>query len=275
MELYFPDAAERNSFAASVHIRGKSLEQLPPGHVFGPSTGSGWLMQYCMEGRGIMEVDGIDIPMEKGDCIVTFPGQTRYERADEKDPWAFMWISLKGESTRQFFEQMGLTPENPVLPGCGRSRIPVLMEQLVESTGAQGMQNDFMLASRLFSFFDACLRFRQEREKHNGIGESYVEKAEAYLNANYTRQELTVAGLAKLLGLNRSYLYEVFKAATGLSPQEYLTRLRIRKSCELLQMPQVTAASAAYSVGYEPSVFSKAFKRVMGMTPARYKRNYK
>lgn len=275
MELYFPDAAERNSFAASVHIRGKSLERLPPGHVFGPSTGSSWLMQYCLEGQGIMEVEGKPIPLEKGDCIVTFPGQTRYERADDNDPWAFLWISLRGESTRQFFEQMGLTPENPVLPGCGRSRIPMLMEQLVETSGSQGLQDDFMLASRLFAFFDACLRFRQEQEKLAGSGSAYVEKAEAYLRENYTRQALTVAELARHLGLNRSYLYEIFKAHTGLSPQEYLTRLRIRKSCELLQLPQITAASAAYSVGYEPSVFSKAFKRAMGMTPAQYKRNYK
>lgn len=275
MELYFSGDAGTNRFHASVHIRGKSLEPLPPGHVFGPTTGSSFLMQYCLEGRGVMEVDGNRFPMKKGDCIVTFPGQTRYERADSREPWAFLWISLTGDSAGQFFHRMGLTPLSPVLPDCGRTRIPVLMEQLVETAGAEDLQNDFLLGSRLFAFFDACLKLRQERERSADTGAGYTEKALAYLHANYTRQALTVAELARYLGLNRSYFYELFKGQTGLSPQEYLTRLRIRKSCELLQQPQVTAADAAYSVGYEPSVFSKAFKRTMGMTPGQYKRSYK
>ena len=42
-----------------------------------------------------------------------------------------------------------------------------------------------------------------------------------------------------------------------------------------VQLPQITAAYAASAVGYEPSVFSKAFQKVMGMTPGQYKRNYK
>lgn len=252
-------------------MRGKSLEPLPPGHIFGPSTGSAFLMQYCLEGRGVMEVEGNRFPMKKGDIIVTFPGQTRYERADLREPWAFLWISLTGESVRQFFGQLGLTPQSPLLYDCGSTGIPRLMEQLVETAE----QNDFLLGSRLFAFFDACLQLRQERERAADTGAGYTEKALAYMRANYTRQTLTVAELARYLGLNRSYFYELFKTQTGLSPQEYLTRLRIRKSCELLQQPQVTAADTAYSVGYEPSVFAKAFKRVMGMTPGQYKRNYK
>lgn len=273
----FSGDTERNTYTLKLYGYGKSPERLPPGHVFGPVTGTAWLLQYCVEGQGVIEMDGASVPLKKGECIVTFPGQQRTERADAQDPWAFLWISLQGESAGHFFEKMGLTPEAPVLPNCGRSNIPTLMDQIVDMADAMGYQDDFMLGAKLFAFFDACLRFRQEMGQPSRTGSSggYAEQAVYYLNMHYTRTDLTVAELAKQLGLNRSYLYEVFKAETGVSPQEYLTRLRIRKSCELLQLPQVTAASAAYSVGYEPSVFSKAFKRTMGMTPAQYKRNYK
>ena len=269
-----PPAGPGSSFAVSLHICGKSPEALPPGHVFGPVTGGTWLLQYCTTGRGIMEVEGREIPLQKGDCILTFPGQTRYERADNADPWGFLWLSFQGESAGRFFEKMELTRQDPVLPGCAGTKIPELMEEIVAAADAAGLQNDFLLGARIFRFFDSCLRIRQGLGKNAPTG-GYVERAIAYLNAQYTRQELTVAELARFLGLNRSYLYEIFKGDTGLSPQEYLTRLRIRKSCELLQLPQTTAADAAYSVGYEPSVFAKAFKRAMGMTPGQYKRNYK
>lgn len=275
----FSNSEERNSFSVKLQFYGKSPELLPPGFVFGPVTGgSTWLLQYCTAGRGVMEVDGRSIPFKKGECIVTFPGQRRVERADDRDPWSFVWIALLGESAKYFFERMGLTPENPVLPNCARSNIPMLLEQIVDTADAVGYQGDFLLGAKLFAFFDECLRFRTERENSSQMGracESYVAQAAHYLDMHYTRDTVTIASLAKQLGLNRSYLYEIFKEVKGVSPQEYLTQLRIRKACALLQIPGVSVTSVACSVGYEPSVFSKAFKRVMGMNPAAYKKNYK
>ena len=262
-------------FGLGISIYGKSPEALPPGHVFGPVTGNAWLMQYCTTGKGIMEVEDRQIPLKKGDVIVTFPGQQRIERADLEDPWGFLWISLQGDTARRFFEKMELTPENPVLPGWGKTRLPQLMEQVVDAADAPGLQNDFLLGARIFGFFDACLKIKEEMSAANIPGGGYVEQAVAYLNTYYPRQDLSILELSKFLGLNRSYLYEIFKGTLGISPQEYLTSLRIRRSCELLQQPQITAAMAADQVGYEPSVFSKAFKQAMGMTPGQYKRNYK
>ena len=74
------------------------------------------------------------------------------------------------------------------------------------------------------------------------------------------------------MGLNRSYLYEIFKEEMGMSPQEYLSRLRIAKACEYLELPQATVTSVALAVGYEPSVFSKALKKIMGINPGKFKK---
>lgn len=110
--------------------------------------------------------------------------------------------------------------------------------------------------------------------EENRVISYYVSSPYIYYTTLVTEQ-VTIASLAKQLGLNRSYLYEIFKEIKGISPQEYLTQLRIRKACALLQIPGVSVTSAACSVGYEPSVFSKAFKRVMGINPAAYKKQYK
>ena len=37
-----------------------------------------------------------------------------------------------------------------------------------------------------------------------------------------------------------------------------------------MALPQATVTSVANSVGYEPSVFSKAFKKTVGITPKEY-----
>ena len=276
---HFSRTPNKNQFNVKLHFYGKSPEVLPPGFVFGPTNGgSSWLLQYCATGCGIMEVEGKEIPLKKGECIVTFPGQHRIERADAKDPWCFLWIALLGESAQKFFEKMDMTPENPILQNCIRSNIPLLLEQIIDTADTVGNQDDFLLGVKLFTFFDECLRFHAETKNRLQTGrvcENYVAQAARYMDMHYTRDSVTIASLAKQLGLNRSYFYEIFKEIKGVSPQEYLTQLRIRKACTLLQIPGVSVTKVASSVGYEPSVFSKAFKRVMGMNPAEYKKNYK
>ena len=278
MESLFSSRKSQSSFAVGLESYGKSPQILPPNHMYGPVLESSYLMQYCMAGCGILEVDGRKIPLKEGECVVTFPGQLRLEVADSQDPWAFIWLSLHGESAQSFFERMGLTSENPVLHNCGDTRIREQMEMIVRTADEVGFQGDFLLGAKILEFFDECLRVNpgrvRQRKARKRPCEIYVEQAAYYLNMHYSRDPLTIASLAKQLGLNRSYLCEIFKHIKGVSPQEYLTKLRIEKACVLLRLSQVSVTSAACSVGYEPSVFSKVFKRAMGMTPREYKQQY-
>jgi AraC-like DNA-binding protein len=87
---------------------------------------------------------------------------------------------------------------------------------------------------------------------------------------HFTENNISVEKVANDIGIDRSYFYEIFKESMGMSPKEYLTYLRIKKSKELLKMPNATVTNVAYSVGYEPSVFSKAFKSATGISPMIY-----
>ena len=279
MDINHPPIAQARSainFDLTLEYYG-SDGRLPPGNVYGPVLDSVYLLQYCSMGRGVFEVDGITFALKSGDCMVTFPGQTHIERADERDPWALTWIALSGKSAASFFSKLDITPSNPLITHCEQSSIPLLLQEIVEAADTVGFQRDFLLGARLFEFFDECSR-RQTAAAHPNMPvharDSYVAQATYYLDMHYSRKNITIKSLAENIGLNRSYLYEIFKEKTGLSPQEYLTRLRVNKACEFLLLPQATVASVAYSIGYEPSVFSKAFKRVMGITPIEYKQKY-
>lgn len=247
--------------------------RLPAGHVYGPALSNAYLLQYCSEGCGELEVDGKVFPVKHGECVVTFPGQTRIERADEKDPWALTWIGLSGHSADSFFEKLGLTPDNLLITHCEQSHIPLRLREVIDIADKAGFQYDFLLGMRLFAFMEECISSKAAREEKlqtAGVADSYVAQAIYYMNMQYMKKEISVQALADHVGLNRSYFYEVFKQQTGMSPQEYLTQFRIKKACEYLRLPQATVTSVAYSVGYEPSTFCRAFKNVMGITPREY-----
>ncbi len=250
-------------------------DDLLPGHVYGPALTRKYFFQYCVDGFGEIEVDGQVFPVKAGECVVNLPGQTRIERADMKKPWSLVWIGLSGESADAFFERLGITPERPVIPDCRQSSIPRRLEEVIAAAEEAPLKQDFLLAKKLFAFMEECMRFLAPKQKPGvepDSADTYVEQAIYYMNMHFAKGTITVQSLAEQIGLNRSYFYEIFKEKTGLSPQEYLTRLRMEKACEYLRIPEISVTTVAYSVGYEPSVFSRAFKNAMGMSPGEYRR---
>jgi AraC-like DNA-binding protein len=84
----------------------------------------------------------------------------------------------------------------------------------------------------------------------------------------------TVELLAEAAGMSRSAFAEHFKDLLGQAPLAYVTEWRMQKAVRLLQQPDKKLFEIAKSVGYESdAAFSKAFKRVLGVTPGEHRRN--
>lgn len=83
----------------------------------------------------------------------------------------------------------------------------------------------------------------------------------------------TVSELARRVALSRSALTERFRAATGEAPRRYLTRLRITLAAEELRTTDAPVYAIARRYGYDSEVsFSKAFRRAVGVSPGRHRR---
>jgi len=85
--------------------------------------------------------------------------------------------------------------------------------------------------------------------------------------------DLEIGELAKLAGLSHSQFVRRFKATLGVSPKEYLVRVRVRNACRLLEKTDWTVARIATQCGfYDHSHFSHAFRRQTGLSPTGYRR---
>lgn len=79
--------------------------------------------------------------------------------------------------------------------------------------------------------------------------------------------------LAQKVGLSRSGFALRFKQTLGDSPAHYLTTLRMSKAMQMLSETQWTLEQIATQVGYKDAFgFSKAFKKVVGESPAAFRR---
>lgn len=82
----------------------------------------------------------------------------------------------------------------------------------------------------------------------------------------------TVDDLAREAGTSRTVLAERFSAVIGQAPIEYITGWRMQVAAERIRSGQDSLAAIAADVGYESeAAFNRAFKRVTGITPGRWR----
>ena len=82
----------------------------------------------------------------------------------------------------------------------------------------------------------------------------------------------TLDELAKTAGMSRSMLAERFALLVGVPPIQYLASWRIQLAASLLRSTKGSVAEVAERVGYgSEAALSRAFKRQLGVPPARYR----
>lgn len=85
-------------------------------------------------------------------------------------------------------------------------------------------------------------------------------------------ERLTLSDIAKQYHINYYYLSHFFKNISGVSFQEYLTRVRLNKSLQRLSDPQKTITEIAYEVGFpNAKAYTTAFKKKYGVQPSKYR----
>jgi AraC-like DNA-binding protein len=105
-----------------------------------------------------------------------------------------------------------------------------------------------------------------------GARDPQVGRALSLLHRQPARQ-WTLPDLAQETGVSRSVLAERFRHYLGEPPVAYLTRWRMALAARMLQSTPQSIAQIAGGVGYDSeAAFNRAFKRVFGLPPARFRR---
>jgi AraC-like DNA-binding protein len=83
----------------------------------------------------------------------------------------------------------------------------------------------------------------------------------------------TLGGLARAAGLSRSTLADRFTQVVGQPPMRYLAHWRMQLAARRLSDGAAKVATVALDVGYESeAAFSRAFKKIVGTSPAAWRR---
>jgi two-component system response regulator YesN len=97
--------------------------------------------------------------------------------------------------------------------------------------------------------------------------DSIAALAKKYIQENY-HKDINLESVAKKFLVSSSYLSKLFKEEFRENFIDYLTRVRVEKSIDLLKNTTLSIKEISYKLGYgDPNYFCKVFKKVTGYTP--------
>lgn len=238
-----------------------------PMHTFGPAIRQHYLIHYVTRGKGRLWMNDTCYVIEKDTMFLIRPGITCVYQADKDDPWEYCWICIDGYDVENMLNNSGFDKVNPLFFDKSNGEVRDAMLNFIFYF-SKYKNNEYMLLSRLYNIF-GHMKIQMKKQQAKSI---HVERAIDYIYENYSKN-ISVTDIAKYLGIDRTYLYRLFKEEYNMSPQKYLLNFRLKAAMNKLEGGNMSIAEIAYSCGFnDASAFCHQFKKVYKDTPLNYRR---
>ena len=248
------------------------VSECAPNHSFGPVIRPNYILHYILRGRGFFEAGGTRYELGAGQGFLIEPEAVTYYQADAREPWSYFWLGFAGAKAAEYMQDLGLCQGQLSFCCSAGDELQEIAADMLEHH-QPSLASSYLLESLLYRFLAVLAREIGKAPAAGGVQENlYVEQALLYMRSNYSRN-IRVQDIAAHVRVNRSYLYKLFEENLQVSPHVFLTRFRLARSRELLELTELSIEGVALSCGYQDAlVFAKAFKKEMGMPPSVYRR---
>lgn len=245
-------------------------EACAPLHSFGPAVRPNYLIHFVMDGKGIFNIESSTYQLSAGEGFIIEPGKQTFYQADAREPWTYFWIGFDGTLAEDILSKMGLGHSHLTFRCENWTEMRDIVFDMLKYNRANDA-DELMIESLLFKLFSSLMSGIAIGVPGTVKGNEYVRKAIEFIQNNYARP-IHVKDVADYVNINRGYLYSLFKSEMNMSPQEYLSNLRLTRAAELLNTTNYSVEVIATSNGYgDPVVFTKAFKKMHGVSPTKYR----
>lgn len=103
------------------------------------------------------------------------------------------------------------------------------------------------------------------------LDEAFLNRLTGIVNDNLTNRNFGVQLLSQMAGMSQPVLFRKIKGITGISANDFVKSLRLKRAAELLLEKHYNVSEISTIVGYESSkYFSREFKKYYGVNPSEY-----
>lgn len=115
---------------------------------------------------------------------------------------------------------------------------------------------------------------KDEKVKLNVLDQKFIDHINEIITNHIASEKLNLTMLAEELKISQSTLYRKMKALTGVSGNEYIRKMRLRHSLQLMLEDNKNISEAAFESGFvDLAYFRTCFKEEFGEVPSDYLKN--
>lgn len=149
------------------------------------------------------------------------------------------------------------------------SELEKLLDMTVEEYSALRPGKKSMLLSLFMQIVVQLSRLYDAPAKHREI--SGMAEAAAFMENHYM-EDISIEQVLEISHYSQRHFIRLFSAAYNTTPQKYLMNIKIRRACALLKDTTLPITEIAMRCGFSDSnYFSRAFKKINGVTPSQYR----
>ena len=248
------------------------IEECLPEHSFGPAVRNHYLIHFILKGKGCYIVENKKYNLTQNQGFLICPDTLTYYEADKTNPWTYIWIGFNGLKAKSYLENADLNRENLIFNYVKKpNALKLYIDEILKLKNIN-FEDELKREGLLYLFLAELVgNTEYQKEKVEKQIDIYIKKAIEYIEYNYI-EDIKITDIANFIGVNRSYLFTVFKKNLNISPQEFLLNYRMEKAYVLLNNDKLSISDIARSVGYrDPLNFSKMFKKINGVSPKAYR----
>lgn len=247
---------------------------------------------YCLEGAGVFMVEDKLLPFAAGDATVINDRETHRARSAAGgggaaggvsswnwvllDPARLFSAALRERDALRTGDLCGPGFRNVFRPGA-HPEVVTAIRRIVEELTEEKSGYRAVVKGLVLSLLGLLHRLAGEAE--SGPSQAARDATERiapaldHLSLAYS-EPVAVPKLAELCYMSASSFRRVFRQATGRSPQEYLTYLRVQMASALLESTGLTVLEISGRVGYPTlSSFNRHFRRIMRASPREWRKS--
>jgi AraC family transcriptional regulator of arabinose operon len=238
-----------------------------------PMGSSQYILIYCVEGKGEIRLNEITHIVPPDHFFIIPAGKPHSYHSDKQNPWSIYWIHFSGCKSELYAKY---SCQSIAIDRGTASRIndredlfTEIFRNLDRGFSIETLEYVNLCLPHLLASFTHLNQFRLIKES----GEKDPVTQSINFMLEHLNKKLKLEEIASGTSLSASHYSRIFQNRTGHSPIEYFNQLKIQRACRLLDNSGWMIADVSREMGFEDQFyFSRVFHKVMGMSPAKYRK---
>jgi AraC-like DNA-binding protein len=231
------------------------------------------ILIYCTEGKGWIELASGTFDVGVDEFLIIPANMPHKYGADEKMPWTIYWAHFKGAQSKSIVSLLSKQHKSFVNSSSFLTERIKVFDSIYRNLETGYSLDNLTFCSLSFQYFLASLCFADKLNVELEI----TDKDAVDLSIEYMQNNLHVAvtleELASHVNLSPSHYSSIFRKKTGYSAIIYFNHLKVQRACQYLQFTALRINEVSAKLGItDPYYFSRLFTKVMGISPAEYRK---